>query len=62
MKLRNMYSPEEMRRILRIQRWRSLLRSGKMSFRKYEAMMWRTERDMRRFREEEMPALLRRQV
>lgn len=45
---------------LRVQRW-SMLRSGKMTLRRYESLMWKTARAAKQL-EKELPSLLRRQV
>lgn len=47
---------------LRIMRWKNMLGKGGMSYRKYEMMMWRIDREAKKFKDEELPALLRQQV
>ena len=48
---------------LRILRWKNMLRcKSPMSLRKYEALMWRLDREAKKFKDEELPALLRQQV
>ena len=60
-----MYFKHHIEKKLRILRWKNMLGKGGMSFRKYESMMWRLNREAKQFEladEEDVPSILRKQV